>query len=247
MADDPTTLSDSLSRTPSVYVMASDTMQSDTPPARRGLLACPQELIDQILAEVTIKEFISLRLVCLDYYRYFTDPQIVAYAHCLYFPRSSALLGGGSNYKYRSHVLLENGTSELTPADFESAHRRARRWQKQTPATVRFIDDVLDGSVTNSPNAIFVAEAEGLLVYQRDVGVIVIVDLNGHLRSGFPREQVVDLRALLGPCIAHKSEMLRPGAPSQEIQMRLSKGTLLVIGQRHTHQMGGEAHGSMLQ
>src|SRR5690606_19233324 len=110
----------------------------------------------------------------------------------------------------------------------------------------KFIDDVLDSSVVNSPNAIIVAQAEGLVVYQRAVGILVIVDLNGHLRSGFQREQVVDLRALLGPCIVQKSETLRTGQPSQQIQMRLNKGTLLVIGQRHTHEMGKHAQSSSI-
>ncbi|RPA75033.1 hypothetical protein BJ508DRAFT_380275 [Ascobolus immersus RN42] len=207
--------------------------------ATRGILACPQELIDQILADLTIRDFLGLRLVCLDYYRYFTHPGIVAYAHCLYFPRSSALLGGGSNAQYRSHVMLECGTPELTAADFEAAHRRARRWQKGTPTSVQFFDDVVKGSVVNSPNAIIVSEAEGLLIYQRSVGVLVVVDLNGHLRSGFPREQVVDLRALLGPCILQTSEKRSHAQPSQQIQMRLNKGTLLVIGERHQHELGG--------
>lgn len=173
----------------------------------------------------------SLRLVSKDYFTYFTRDHICSYAHKLYFGNSSEV-NRDSTVPYPGfpqNSFIEGGNTR-TKADFDNAYMRNRNWKRGRPTYVEMIDPVADGSV-GCWSSIMVNPPEGLIVYQKTRGILVIRDL---CKEGPESETVLDLKAVLGDCITTSSRnlILRDG---QGIRLRLNRGRLFVAGEAHEH------------
>lgn len=171
----------------------------------------------------------TLRLVSKGFLDYFTRDHICRYAHKIYFSKSSEVTRD-TTAPYQGLPSRSLGGDMTTRTDFDNAYIRQRNWTKGVPTDVDIIDPVADGSV-GCWSSIIVNPPEGLIIYQRSRGILVIRDINGH---GPKSETVLDLQAILGDCIttSPRHPVLRDG---QSIRLRLNRGRLFVAGEAHEH------------
>ncbi|KAF8472014.1 hypothetical protein BDZ91DRAFT_760611 [Kalaharituber pfeilii] len=206
--------------------------QPDTP----RLLKLPPEIICLIVHHISCRDFMVLRMVSKAFHAYFTEENICLYAHKLYFGNSSEVTRGAEKpYPgFPQRPFIGGGTSR-TRLDFDNAYQRTRNWKLGQPTEVEVIDEVADGSV-GSYSSIVVSPQEGLLIYQKSRGTLVIRDLN---RPSVQSETVIDLQAVLGECIMLRasSVLMRDG---ESIRFRLNRGRLLVTGEAHEHQLNAD-------
>ena len=173
----------------------------------------------------------SLRLVSKDFFSYFTGDSLCRYAHKIYFGNSSEVdRDAGVPYPgFPQRPFIEKGECP-TRVDFENAYNRSRNWKRGRPSHIEVIEPVVDGSV-GCPSSIVVNPREGLIVYQRPRGVLVIRDIH---RQGPESETVVDLQSILGECITRRAGtlLLRDG---ESVRLSFNRGRLLVTGEAHEH------------
>ncbi|KAI5811641.1 hypothetical protein DFH27DRAFT_39192 [Peziza echinospora] len=202
------------------------------PPAL-SLVNIPAEITCQIIQDLSCRDFIALRRVSKAFHSYFTEENICLYAHRLYLAGSSEIT---RNYlkpypTFPKLPYLEGETR--TRSDFDAAYQRTRNWKLGQPTSVEIIDEVADGSV-GCHNSILVSPQEGLLIYQKTRGMVVIKDLNRPTHAGVQTETTIDLQAQIGECIMMRAQSLvmREG---ESIRFRMNRGMLLVVGESHGH------------
>ena len=203
-------------------------------PPRLSLVNIPPEITCLIIQHLSSKDFISLRRVSKSFHWYFTGEDICRYAHRLYFSNSSEVTGAKPYPGFPERTFINGGTTR-TRLDFDNAYQRTRNWKLGQPTEVEVIEEVADGSV-GSPGSILVDPQEGLLVYQRVRGTLVLRDLNQPLQAGSKAEMVINLQEILGDCIMLRAHglYLREG---ESIRLRMNRGMLLVCGEAHGHQL----------
>lgn len=175
----------------------------------------------------------SLRLVSKDFFSYFTGDSLCRYAHKIYFGNSSEVdRDAGRPYPgFPQRPFIEKG-ERRTRVDFENAYNRSRNWKHGRPSGIEVIEPVVDGSVGCS-SSIVVDPREGLIIFQRTRGMLVIRDIH---KQGPESETVIDLQSILGECITMKARtlLLRDG---ESIRLSFNRGRLLVTGEAHEHQL----------
>src|SRR5690606_10484178 len=109
------------------------------------------------------------------------------------------------------------------------------RWRNSSPTDLHIIEDIAEGTATTL-NGILVDEDEGILVYKRDYGEIIIRDLNKPLRKDCQEETKIILTQVdgLSHCIL-SFDRRNTVCEIEALQMRISNGCLLLIGDKHTH------------
>lgn len=194
-----------------------------------SLITLPAEIACLIVDHLSSRDFVALRLVSKDFLDYFTGDHICRYAHKLYFGKSSEVTKDTA-MPYHGFPLRSLAEEHTTRADFDNAYIRNRNWIKGMPTDVDIVDPVADGSV-GCWSSIIVNPPEGLIVYQKSRGILIIKDIS---KKGPTAETVLDLRAILGDCITTGSRnlVLRDG---QSIRLRLNRGRLFVAGEAHEH------------